>query len=149
MPITSHFDPHKVNYVSTKDTKKKLGQYHREHKNEEIEKLDQEYRIYEQIQDEIEDEQDPDSLQYYIRQWYGLIHCVDKKKQLTKELESIETKIESTVKNIRTVNQKIPDHEANWLPYLEKVLPERNEGGLLETLKNGYEKLKKMVDTSA
>lgn len=134
--INDKFSPDRIKMVPI-DKRGKLRQQHEKEYQELAEQYERESEIRKEIEEELTQESDPDSLEYYIQQWFRTIKSASIIEKLEADLKKARKQQDESATNLREAYGKNPSHEDNWIPRLEERLPKRGEEQLLEALKNG------------
>ncbi len=141
-PITDKFDPKEVKYINDKQLDDDMKGIHKKHDRQLKDEYERQKRLGEEIERDQDLEDDPTTIEYYTRKWYLLIKKQEKIDELQKMLDDLKSKKDDDFKEINELKTKYPEYETKWLDVLHDKLIRRNEQGLYEYIKNGYEKNK-------
>jgi len=139
--INDKFSPNRTKMVPI-DKRGKLRQQHEKEHQEFVEQYERESEIRKEIEEELTKESDPDSLEFYIQQWFRTIKSESIIDKLETDLKKARKQQAESGENLRKAYRRNPSHEDNWIPLLEERLPKRGERQLLEALKSGSDILR-------
>ncbi len=139
--INDKFSPNRIKMVPV-DKRGKLRQQHEKEYQELADQYERETEIRKEIEEELTQESDPDSLEYYIQQWFRTIKSTALIEKLESDLREARKQRDESVTNLREAYGKNPSHEDNWIPQLDERLPQRGEEQLLEALKSGSDAIR-------
>lgn len=142
--INDKFAPNRIKMVPV-DKRGKLRQQHEKEYQELADQYEREKEIREEVEEELTQESDPDSLEYYIQQWFRTIKSAALIEKLEADLREARKQQVESATNLREAYGKNPSHEDNWIPQLEERLPKRGEEQLLEALKNGSDAIRNEI----
>ena len=119
------------------DNLNKIKKMESEQYQRDKELYERQMKIENDIVQEEKDEYDEDHIDYFKRQCYLAIKNRTKYESLKEEMEKSYSNYK---KNIREHYTKHPEHEEQWLSYLNSRLIEREELSLYDEIESGYKK---------
>ena len=124
------------------DTKGKLVSLSKQKELEEKARLDEKERIENEILKEKEDELDPDNIEHFRHQCYLAIKnkasCIYYQQQVDKMSIAYQNRRDK----VRDHYKRHPEHEPQFLDFLEKKLKSRGEDNIFIAMKAGYDEIR-------
>lgn len=94
--------------------------------------------IREEIEKEISEENDQESLAYYIRQWFVAIKDMSEINFYQKKVDELTTAYNKRIENIKTSEHKHPEYMKEWLPTIIQQYKRRNEERYIPMTVTGF-----------
>lgn len=141
LKLTTKFDPNTTEEVYV-DNKGKIIEMENALYKEQKEKYEKRLEVEREIMDEVEEEKDPNSIEYFKRQCYLAIKNRASYHMHTKEADSAWENYKKREALIREHYGKFPQHEKEWLPMFKKKLIERGESDLYFGVESAYKELR-------
>lgn len=139
-PIDENFRPNRCFFIDpSKDDM--LNKAYREKIEKEIENEKKRSEIAIELEEEQNKEQNNDTIEHYMRNWYFLISNYYKLTQHNEQIEHLKKMYEMRQNMIREQYIRQPHFEKEWLEVYENRLLNRGEKYIFEMIKDGHDKL--------
>lgn len=141
--LTTKVDP-KAEFVPV-DLDGKLIKAHAKVQREEVERLERKREIEEEVIQEKDRENDPNSLDHYIHNWFVAIKNRATYHVNQKAADTAKENYEKRSNAIREQYARQPHFEKEWLPELQRRLHKRGEDATYEAIVRAVEEMKSEV----
>lgn len=142
--ISDRKDRNHIALVST-DLDKNLNEQHKRQLAELEKEMKRHEEIADQIENEQEKEQDPTSIEHYIRNWFLAIRNKQLVDSYKKQAEEMESKYQLRLTMLQEQYSRQPEMESKFLPLLKEQLTMRDEGHIYKLIATEHEKLQHLV----